>query len=193
MPQGQWFGLGFGREPIGDLKAIQAMIDNANDITEKDLQKVLEATKAVTAAREALDQGLGLKRAQLKSACSDYANAKRELLFGEDGQRPLRDACVEAQGKVNNLLALGLKANGCVDACAAPGSGTKESAPGACARGACYSTLKATQQLQNVLGPAWERKDVEMQKVCGAPGYRIQVVAPQGWGDAEEVTEQCAA
>jgi len=189
------FGI-FGSKRTDDLKAIQDMIGHANELAESDLSEITKAMVAAKAARKALDEEILPIQAKLGPVCRHYAASRARLFKGQDGQLPLIDRALLAQGNVNTMLWLGQKANGCIDSC----KPTDRDALMPCLPDKCRNKLRSTDQLENVLGGTsglWHKRDEKIQKSCGTSDYTLFINPPVGFepedaGQMEEgAQEQC--
>lgn len=168
-----------GGKSIGDLTAVQKLIDHANESTQSGFSKVKTLRLAATAEREQMDDVLKSIRHHMEPLCTNYADTRFSIYKPQNGRPALMDSNLVAQGNANNMLWLGAKAKGCIDTCKLPGI---KNAPQTCGRGGCMGTLKSTRELEGLIGGLeWKRRDEEVKDACGQLDYKLQVPPPAGF------------
>lgn len=182
----QWLTSGLnsaiGRKSIGDLQSAQKLIDHANNTVSHDFAEVKKAMTEVLEARKHLYADLNPERRKLSPICQGYVEQRERLLFGKDSKPPLKDLCMLAQGDVNVALGLGQMPQGCVNSCRSGVDGTQDP-PGKCNLSGCQGKLRATRQLEMMLGGLeWKKRDAEVQQLCAKhPDWDLAIPPPAGW------------
>lgn len=169
---------------IGDLTAMQRMIDHVNHTIEHDFATVQELAGAVKITRAKLDEEMTSARAALAPSCQQYADARQAIFDGKDGQQDLVQACLEAQGAMKTFLSLDMKVTGCTDACIY----TKNYEEWVhrddnlwCDHGACQSILRCTRNLEALLSQHDTKiRDEEVMNACSTQGFDLLVAPPSG-------------
>eukprot|EP00929_Paragymnodinium_shiwhaense_P110492 TRINITY_DN7757_c0_g1_i1.p3 TRINITY_DN7757_c0_g1~~TRINITY_DN7757_c0_g1_i1.p3 ORF type:complete len:222 (+),score=57.16 TRINITY_DN7757_c0_g1_i1:130-795(+) len=177
--------MGAGKS-IGDLQAIQGFINHTNEAADHDFRDAVVALKDAKAARGELEATAKGLRDNMAAACKTYSNERTELLVGKEGQAPLSEKILSAQGHAANLVQLGRPVQGCVNTCHPPG---EEGAAGVCDGSPCRNTLEGMHKLEQVMsGMDWVRRDELARKYCASPydDHKLTMNPPLGWGDVEE-------
>lgn len=193
-------GAVLGLKSIGDLQAIQKMIDHANKTVETDFQTVQDLAHDVKAIRANLDHTMMGYHTELQPPCKDFADARTAIFTGNSNMPSLANACLEAQGKMKTMLALGFHVAGCDEACTSykgPAEWAQNNTTLWCDHGPCHSTLRCTKQLEDVIdGRIMKARDAEVLAACNTAGFDMFVSPPNsminaGQKSGLEALSQC--
>jgi len=168
----------------GDLQAMQKMIDHVNHTVESDFESVKELSLIVKQSREKLDQSMTAYHNQLIPACKDYADARTLIFKGKDGQPPLAENCLQAQGEMKTMLGLDFRVAGCDEACTHHpnyNDWVQNNTSMSCDHGPCHSTLRCVRQLEDsIAGSINKTRDDEVLNACNTAGFDLFVKPPLG-------------
>lgn len=181
----------------GDLQAMQKMIDHVNHTVETDLESVKELSVIVKQSRENLDKSMNAYHDQLTPACKDYADARMLLFKGKDGQAPLAEDCLQAQGEMKTMLGLDFHVAGCDEACVHLSNyndWVQNNTSMSCDHGPCHSTLRCVRQLEDSIAGSINRtRDDEVLNACNTAGFDLFVKPPLGMNTGPEGGSVAAA
>eukprot|EP00928_Gymnodinium_smaydae_P011743 TRINITY_DN14303_c0_g2_i1.p1 TRINITY_DN14303_c0_g2~~TRINITY_DN14303_c0_g2_i1.p1 ORF type:complete len:267 (-),score=36.17 TRINITY_DN14303_c0_g2_i1:52-852(-) len=197
---------GAPKSTIGDLEAVDKLVAFINDVTKQSYEQVVQDFKDTQRMRIDLEDAVRAARDELLPKCTAYADTRKRLMIGGEGESPAMNAMLLAQGKALNMALLGQKVYGCVDTCASDALGQS---PGPCDLGKCRSTLAGVRKIEEILGSSeWNDKDNAARRACASSTKNELVVQrPAGWDatykeiaaeeaalnadEADAVTEQC--
>merc|ERR1712060_727400 len=124
-------------------------------------------------ARANLEEDIAKERKDLEPVCHKYVDSVTDMLLGHDGQPPLMDSCLRAQGNVHMMLEIGRTPFGCIDTCKGP---KFEKEPLLCEHDDCLNELPGTRQLERLLGGlTWRDQHAEIKKVCGKFNHELSI------------------
>mmetsp|Transcript_29165 Transcript_29165/g.44049 ORF Transcript_29165/g.44049 Transcript_29165/m.44049 type:complete len:249 (+) Transcript_29165:20-766(+) len=175
---------------IEDLEAVGSLVDHANKVTKTDFAEVSRLLQQVKETRSLLEHDLAEWRTEFEPACHTYAQTRRRLLSGENGQPSLAKTVLVAQGKINDILRLGHQVGGCVDTCEYPGGINAPTIT--CARGNCKQKLAETAKLEELVSKKyWHDRDTEVVDGCSLEGdHELEVDPPAGFATEDDQQDE---
>lgn len=168
---------------VADLQALQKMIDHVNHAVESDFEDVQSLAANVKRTRNSLDQVMMAYRNQLVSPCQQFQNYYDQLSKASGGNS-LADKCLEAQGQMKTMVALGKPVYGCSEACKSSSFGSPEfihsNASIPCDASACHSSLRCMKQMETFFTLLDKQRSGEFLNTCSTQGSDVFVRPPDG-------------
>jgi len=178
-------GIGnlLGYSNVADLQALQKMIEHVNHTVESDFEDVQGLAANVKRTRDNLDQVMMAYHNQLISPCQQFQNYYDQLSQAS-GSNSLADKCLEAQGQMKTMVALGKPVVGCNDACKFTTNGSPEfihsNASESCDTSPCHSSLRCMKQIETFFTLLHKQRSGEFLNTCRTQHFDVFVRPPDG-------------